>query len=61
MNFYFCLMNPGTRLARNRLGIPEPAASHRLPRPLWTLDLVLTRWWDLTPPATGWEWAERIL
>lgn len=38
----FLPYEPGTRLARNRLGIPEPAASHRLPRPLWTLDLVLT-------------------
>lgn len=38
----FLPYRPDTRLARNRLGIPEPLASNGLPRPLWTLDLVLT-------------------
>jgi len=38
----FLPYEPGTPLARNRLGIPEPVSSHHPPRPLWTLDLVLT-------------------
>lgn len=38
----FLPYRPDTRLARNRLGIPEPVASDALPRPLWTLDLILT-------------------
>lgn len=38
----FLPYEPCTPLARNRLGIPEPVSSHRQPRPLWTLDLVLT-------------------
>lgn len=38
----FLPYRPETRLARNRLGIPEPVASDNLPRPLWTLDLILT-------------------
>lgn len=38
----FLPYEPNSELARNKLGIPEPVASHHLPRPLWTLDLVLT-------------------
>lgn len=38
----FLPYTPGTALARNHLGIPEPVASHHLPRPLWTLDVILT-------------------
>lgn len=38
----FLPFEPDTPLARNRLGIPEPVSSRHPPRPLWTLDLVLT-------------------
>lgn len=38
----FLPYEPYTVLAKNKLGIPEPLSSHHLPRPLWTLDVVLT-------------------
>ncbi|CBL43703.1 5-formyltetrahydrofolate cyclo-ligase family protein [gamma proteobacterium HdN1] len=33
---------PETPLARNRFGIPEPDSARSNPRPVWTLDVILT-------------------